>query len=582
MLIRSSSSVFIADDYNSHLEKHNGMIRPNFSTAPQTAAGPRLPPKSAGVVRRSAWPLALATTILVIAILLPLAAVGVFGIQALAKSDTLVALLSSVLPGYLVNTIVLALLASVVAIGLGLPSAWIISAYTFRGRRILEWSLLLPMAMPAYVLAYAYTDALDPSGWLYRHLVESLLAIGVSLPRIDIRSVWGAGLVLGVALSPYVALLAKNAFDERQGAAFDAARSMGLSERQIFFRLAVPLARPAWVAGLALVIMECFADYGTVAFFSIPTLSTGLFKAWFSYGDRSTAALIALVMLLMVTAFLWIERRARGAAGFAQRASGVARPTPVRGVRALRMAIFCALPGLIGFVIPVALLLYAAVTARASPEWAALLMQARNTVLLGVVAVVFILPAAWVCGLALRQGGRLTTRAVRVAASGYAMPGLVIAVGLLAWSGLFTQVADRWFDWRIALVGTGILLVGAYLTRFFAVGLGAIESGMSRLTTHLEWSASSLGLTRWETFLRVHLPLMRGATGVAALLIFVDVVKELPATLVLRPINMDTLAVSAHQLAADELLAQAAWPSLMMALVGLLPLIILGPKALKT
>jgi iron(III) transport system permease protein len=162
------------------------------------------------------------------------------------------------------------------------------------------------------------------------------------------------------------------------------------------------------------------------------------------------------------------------------------------------------------------------------------------------------------------------------------MPGLVIAVGLLAWSGLFTQLADAWFGWRVALVGTGILLLGAYLTRFFAVGLGAIESGMSRLTRHLEWSASSLGLSRWETFVRVHLPLMRGATGVAALLVFVDVVKELPATLVLRPMNLDTLAVAAHQLAADELLAQAAWPSLMIALVGLLPLIILGPKALKT
>jgi iron(III) transport system permease protein len=558
------------------------MTRPNPSTATPAASRPFQRMRGVGPVRRVAWPLAVATTVLVIAIVLPLAAVGLFGLQALAKTDTLIALASSVLPGYLINTIVLALIASLVAIGLGLPAAWMISAYAFPGRRLLEWSLLLPMAMPAYVLAYAYTDALDPSGWLYRDIAQSLLGIGIVLPRIDIRSVWGAGLVLGVALSPYVALLAKNAFEERQGAAFDAARSMGLTDRQIFFRLAVPLARPAWVAGLALVVMECFADYGTVAFFSVPTLSTGLFKAWFSYGDRSSAALIALLMLLTVSALLWIERRARGGAGFAQRTSGAARPIAVTGVRAIKMALFCALPGLIGFLIPVALLLHAALSAQATPEWAALLMQARNTIVLGVVAVAFILPAAWVCGLALRQGGRFTTHAVRLAANGYAMPGLVIAVGLLAWSGLFTEIADQWFGWRIALVGTGILLLGAYLTRFFAVGLGAIESGMTRLTTHLEWSASSLGLTRWETFLRVHLPLMRGATGVAALLIFVDVVKELPATLVLRPMNLDTLAVTAHQLAADELLSQAAWPSLMIALVGLLPLMILGPKALKT
>lgn len=558
------------------------MTRPDPSVATPAASRLVLRTGGVGAVRRIAWPLGFATSLLVIAIVLPLAAVGFFGLQALAKTDTLLALASSVLPGYLINTIVLALIASLVAIGLGLPSAWMISAYAFPGRRLLEWSLLLPMAMPAYVLAYAYTDALDPSGWLYRDIAQALVEIGVRLPRIDIRSVWGAGLVLGVALSPYVALLAKNAFDERQGAAFDAARSMGLTDRQIFFRLAVPLARPAWVAGLALVVMECFADYGTVAFFAVPTLSTGLFKAWFSYGDRASAALIALLLLVTVSALLWMERRARGGAGFAQRASGAARQTPVTGMRAIRMALFCALPGLIGFLIPVALLLHAAVSAQATPEWAALLTQARNTVALGAVAVAFILPAAWICGLALRQGGRLTTQAVRLAANGYAMPGLVIAVGLLAWSGLFTQIADLWFGWRIALVGTGILLFGAYLTRFFAVGLGAIESGMTRLTTHLEWSASSLGLTRWETFLRVHLPLMRGATGVAALLIFVDVVKELPATLVLRPMNLDTLAVAAHQLAADELLSQAAWPSLMIALVGLLPLMILGPRALKT
>lgn len=581
MLMPLSSSVFIADDYNSHLAKDNGMTRQEHPSA-ASVAQTRLRRQPNPQARQTAWPLTLATLVLVMAIVLPLIAVGFFGLKALGNLDTLVALATSVLPGYLVNTAVLSVLASAVALGLGLPAAWMISAFVFPGRRILEWSLLLPMAMPAYVLAYAYTDALDPSGWLYREIAQAFLAFGVTLPRIDIRSVWGAGLVLGVALSPYVTLLAKNAFDERQGAAFDAARSMGLTDRQIFFRLAVPLARPAWVAGLALVIMECFADYGTVAFFSVPTLSTGLFKAWFSYGDRSSAALIALLMLITVTALLWVERRARGGAGFAQRASGRAQPTPVSGRRAVMMAGFCAIPGLIGFVIPVGLLLHAASALETAPEWTSLLVQARNTILLGAAAVVLILPAAWVCGVALRQGGRFTTQAVRLAANGYAMPGLVIAVGLLAWSGLFTQIADAWFNWRIALVGTGVLLLGAYLTRFFAVGLGAIESGMSRLTRHLEWSASSLGLTRWETFLRVHLPLMRGATGVAALLVFVDVVKELPATLVLRPMNLDTLAVAAHQLASDELLAQAAWPSLMIALVGLLPLIVLGPKALKT
>jgi iron(III) transport system permease protein len=525
--------------------------------------------------------LALSTAALVLAILLPLAAVVVFGVQALAKTDTLRALAESVLGQYIANTLLLSALAGAIALALGLPSAWMVSAYRFAGHRMLQWSLVLPMAMPAYVLAYAYTDALDPSGWLYRDIAQMLSGIGITMPRMDIRSLWGAAIVLGVALSPYVTLLAKTAFDERQGAVVDAARAMGLNGRQVFFRLALPMARPAWIAGLALVVMECFADFGTVAFFSVPTLSTGLFKAWFSYGDRSAAALIALVLLMTVLLLLWVERRSRGNAAWAQARIGAqAKPVMVKGRLALAMAAFCAIPGLIGFVVPAALLLHAAISAQATPHWGLLLSQSINTMMLGVAAVVVILPAAWVCGYALRSRQAIAVRAVRVAASGYAVPGLVVAVGLLAWSALFTEMADRWLGWRVALGGTGALLIGAYLTRFFAVGLGAIESGLERITRNLEWSASSLGLTPWRIFVRVHAPQMRGSTGVAALLIFVDVVKELPATLVLRPFNVETLAVAAHHLAADEQLAMAAWPALAIAVVGLLPLVWLGP-ALK-
>ena len=494
------------------------------------------------------------------------------------EPQTLLELAQSVLLEYTLNTLLLAFIAGAVALGFGLPGAWFLSAYEFKGRRLLSWSLVIPMAMPAYVLAYAYTDALDPSGWLYRAGAEQLSQLGLVLPRIDIRSLWGAGIILGVALSPYVSLLARAAFEERQGAAFDAARVMGLSPAQIFFRLAMPLARPAWIAGLALVVMECFADYGTVAFFSVPTLSTGLFKAWFSYGDRSSAALIAVMMLIFVAALLWIEINARGKAQWSTGRTGT-KPNRiiVRGRSAVAMALFCACPGLIGFVFPVLLLLHAALAADSMPNFSALLGQATSTVILGLAAVAVILPAAWICAYVVRNGRSLAVKAVRIASAGYAVPGLVIAVGLLAWSSLFTQLMDLIFNWRVALVATGVLLIGAYLTRFFSVGLGAIESGLSRVTRNIEWSASSLGLTPLQIFWQVHLPLMRKATGVAALLIFVDVVKELPATLVLRPFNLETLAVAAHHLAADELLSQAAWPALMIGVVGLIPLLLLGP-----
>lgn len=530
-------------------------------------------------LKTSGRALFFSTMLLVAAITLPLGAVAVFGIKALAQPEVLLAMAESVLLEYLVNTLAISVIAAAIALGLGLPSAWMIAAYEFRGRRLLEWSLVLPMALPAYVLAYAYTDALDPSGWLYRELQGLITAwLGLRLPRVDIRSVGGAGLILGVALSPYVALLAKTAFEERQGAIFDAARSMGLSPSQIFFRLAMPLARPAWIAGLALVIMECWADYGTVAFFSVPTLSTGLFKAWFNYGDRSSAALIGILMLVSMVVLMFFEMRTRGRAAWAGlRAGAPARRQQVAGSRAWAMTGFCLILPVFGFFAPAALLLHAAFASDALPQWNMLLTQALSTIGLGLVAVAVILPAAWVCGYGLRNGSVLLQRAVRVASVGYAMPGLVVAVGLLAWSGLFTELADRWLDWRVALASTGLLLVGAYLTRFFAVGLGPIESGLGRITRNLDWSANSLGLSRLEVFWRVHVPLMRGATGVAALLIFVDVVKELPATLVLRPFNLETLAVAAHHLAADELLAEAAWPALAMAAVALLPLVILGP-----
>ncbi len=519
--------------------------------------------------------LRLGTGVVVLLILLPLIAVAVFGVRAFVETETLSALAESVLAGYIVNTLLLSGLASLVALGLGLPGAWLVTAYRFPGSRVLRWSLVLPMAMPAYVLAYAYTDALDPSGWLYQDIAQALMAIGIALPRIDIRSLWGAGLLLGVALSPYVALLARNAFDERQGAAFDAARALGLKPVEIFFRLALPMARPAWIAGLALVVMECFADYGTVAFFSVPTLSTGLFKAWFSYGDRNSAALIALLMMITVAIFLWLEHRARGRAQWASNRLGTkAQPIVVKGAPGFAMTAFCALPGLLGFIFPLLLLLHTALTADALPRWSVLASQAGNTIFLGTLAVLVIIPAAWLGAYALRASGSWLARAVRIASAGYAMPGLVIAVGLLAWSSLFTTLAYEWLGWRVSLVTSGVLIIGAYLTRFFAVGLGPIESAMGRVTRNLEWSASSLGLSRWQIFSRVHFPLMRGATGVAALIIFVDVVKELPATLVLRPFNLETLAVSAHHLASDELLSEAAWPAIMIGLVGLLPLLV--------
>ena len=526
------------------------------------------------------------SAVFVLAIGLPLIAVLVFGVMAFADLSALWSLAGTVLPEYLANTVLLCLMALTVALALGVSSAWLLSQYQVPLGRILEWGMILPMAMPAYVVAYAYTDALDYSGWISVALRESLVSWGLLAPRVgaypwfEIRSLWGAALILGVALSPYVALLARTAFDERQANLAEAARLSGLSSRQAFFRVILPMARPALVAGGALVIMECLADYGTVAFFSVQTLSTGLFKTWFSYGDRNGAALIGLMMLIMAFALLAWERSARGGASYAGRARPVINREPLRGMARIWVPLVCSMAGLLGFVLPMLLLVHAALSENVALRAATLLAQAGQTALYAGYAVLFILPIAVLQAYVLRSNAQSwLARATRLACSGYAVPGLVVAVGLLAWSALFTQSMMAWFDWRITLTVTSLLVLGGYLTRFFTVGFSSVETSMNRITPSLDWSARSLGLSPLRVLQLVHLPMLRRGVLVGGLLVFVDVVKELPITLVLRPFNVETLAVAAHNFAADERLADAAWPSIAIALVGLIPVLVLGPRA---
>jgi iron(III) transport system permease protein len=526
------------------------------------------------------------SAVFVLAIGLPLIAVMAFGAMAFADLSALASLASTVLPEYLANTILLCLLALVVALTLGVSSAWLLSQYQVPFGRILEWTMILPMAMPAYVVAYAYTDALDYSGWISTALRESLISWGWlqarvgAYPWFEIRSLWGAALILGVALSPYVALLARTAFDERQANLAEAARLSGLTSRQAFFRVILPMARPALVAGGALVIMECLADYGTVAFFSVQTLSTGLFKTWFSYGDRNGAALIGLMMLGMAFVLLAWERAARGGASYASRARPVVHREPLRGLGRVWVPVVCSLAGIVGFVLPMLLLLHAALSEQVLLHATTLLAQAGQTALYASYAVLIILPIAVLQAYVLRSNAQSwLAKATRLACSGYAVPGLVVAVGLLACSALFTQSMMAWFDWRITLTVTSLLVLGGYLTRFFTVGFSSVETSMNRITPSLDWSARSLGLSPLRVLQLVHLPMLRRGVLVGGLLVFVDVVKELPITLVLRPFNVETLAVAAHNFAADERLADAAWPSIAIALVGLIPVLVLGPRA---
>ena len=491
-------------------------------------------------------------------------------------ADALAHLLSTVLPRYTLTSLLLVAQVAACVTLLGVGAGWLVAAYEFPGRRALEIALTLPLAMPAFVLAYAYTDILDTSGPLQGWLRETT---GWSIGQYwfpPVRSLPGAALFLSLALYPYVYMLARNAFAELSASLAEAARSLGLPAPLVWWRVTWPVARPAVVAGLTLVTMETLADFGTVNFFAVDTFSAGIYRAWQGLGDRAAAARLALVLLAAVLLLVWFERRQRGRMAFHARAARPARVRQLRGVAAWGATLLCLLPVLAGFVLPVLLLLRAA---AGQGVWfdARLAQWSLNTALLSGLAVAVVVPLALALAYAVRLAQtRWMTAFATIAGAGYAVPGIVLGVGLRAVVG----AVDHAWAWGggtgLLLGGTAVAVVYAYCVRFFAVAQHGLEASLKRISPSMDASARTLGAGQFEMLRRVHWPLLRPSIATAALLVFVDCLKELPATLVLRPFNVDTLAVVAYNFAADERLAEAALPALAIVLVGLLPVVVLA------
>jgi iron(III) transport system permease protein len=485
----------------------------------------------------------------------------------------------TVLPGYATTTLVLCLAVGAGAAAVGTGSAALVTLFDFRGRRLLEWLLLLPLAMPAYVVAYAYTDFLQFSGPAQTWLRASFGLEGRVLP--EIRSVGGAAWVFVFSLYPYVYLLARTALGERAAHLMEAARLLGAPLSRRIARVALPLARPAVAAGVALVLMETLADFGVTSYFGIQTFTTGIYKAWLSMDNRVAAAQLATLLLAVVALLLWLEHRAqrrmRYAAGRGARAgSSEARPVALRGGRGLLAALACAVPVLMGFVLPVLFMLRPLSADWSVLPWDRFVQWAFNSVRLGLISAVLAVLIALGLAFALRRlPDALTRLTVQVAGLGYAVPGAVIVVGLLLPVGWLQQAApDSGAGYWVTATVLGI--VWAYLVRFCAVALQSVQSGYARIPASFDDSARMLGTGPMGLLLRVHGPLLGRTLAAATLLVFVDVMKELPATMVLRPFNTDTLAVVAYQLARDERLGEAALPSLALVLVGLIPVILLS------
>jgi iron(III) transport system permease protein len=521
-----------------------------------------------------------------------LAAAGLIALPILAVLATLLGpvgdtwrhLASTLLPAYAANTAVLALLVAIGVTSIGVLSAWLVTAYRFPGRDLLEWALVLPLAMPAYVMAYAYTDWLQFTG-----PVQSALRAATGWQAREywfpeIRSLPGAALMLALALYPYVYLLARTAFLDVSRSALEAARLAGCGAWGQFRRVALPLARPAIAAGVTLALMETLADFGTVSYFALEVFTTGIFKAWLSMGDPAAAGQLSACLMLFVLALLVLERAARGRAAYSSAASRRRLPPQVLQGRAAMVALAaCALPILLGFLLPAGLLLHLAWSHPEASAGARLLALIGNSVTVAGVAAVagVLLATAMAYAARLARGGwaRAVPLANRAAGMGYAIPGAVIALGVLVPLGRM----DNWLAGLIEsafgakpgllLTGTLVALIYAYLVRFLAVALQTMEAGLAKVSPRMDDAARSLGATPGQALARVHAPLLASSVAAASLLLFVDVLKELPATFALRPFNFDTLAVEAYNLAKDERLAEAAIPSLVIVALGLVPLI---------
>lgn len=494
-------------------------------------------------------------------------------------------LVDTLLLEYIAQSLLLMVGVGFLVLMLGVLPAWLVTMTRFPGRGILEWALVLPLAMPAYIIAYTYTGMLDVAGPL-QTLIREVWDLNYGeywFPPI--RSMGGAITMLALVLYPYVYLLARNAFLEQSVCVLEVSRTLGATPGQIFTRVALPLARPAIIAGLSLVLMETLADYGTVQYFGISVFTTGIFRTWFGMGSEAAAAQLSLVLMLFVFTLIILEQWSRNQAKYhhtSNRYSALPRAR-LRGWRSAGALFYCLLPLLAGFIIPVSQLCLWALETWPLIDKAAFLGLLWNSLRLAAVTAALGVSLALFVTYGKRLFPTLVVRGgFRILGLGYAIPGTVIAVGVLIPFAWFDNTLDGFMRDKFN-IATGLLLSGtlfavvfAYLVRFLPVALNTIDSGLGKIKTSMDDAGRSMGLKPLQILRRVHIPMLRGSLLTAALLLFVDVLKELPATLILRPFNFNTLAIRTYELANQERLAEASSSALMIVLVGILPVIILS------
>jgi iron(III) transport system permease protein len=489
-------------------------------------------------------------------------------------------ILKNLVPGYVTNTFLLMTGVAFLTFALGVGSSWIVTMYRFPGHRFFEWALILPIALPAYISGFTWAGILEYTSPVYTFFRST---VGIDTGQVlffDVMSLPGAIIVFSLALYPYVYLLTRAYFLNQSRALFEVTASMGMSPWQSFRRVALPIARPAIVAGVSLALMEVLNDYGLVKYFGLDTFTTGIFNAWFAFGNLNAALKLSGYLMLFVLALIFIERWQRGEMRFDMGMSD----TPITekklaGLKSTLAIVIVSIPFLFGFLFPFIMILYWTSLVSGDAFTFDFWILLRNSFVLAFLAALTVVMIAVFVAFTVRTYPlKFIKMAARFSTLGYALPGAVVAIGIL--------VVFLWFESRItsitgsnmnaALVGTGFALIYAYLVRFMAIGYNSIESGSEKISISIDQASRSLGITKLRTMLKIHLPLIKSSMIAAVLLVFIDVLKELPLTLILRPFNFDTLAIRAFEYASDERLAEAAPSAVIIVLTGFIPVYMLN------
>lgn len=488
-------------------------------------------------------------------------------------------MLHNLVPVYVKNTTLLMTGVAVITFIIGVGSAWLVSMYQFPGRRVFSWALILPLSIPAYISGFAWAGFLDYTSPLYSFFRHHFQTDTGAYLFFNILSMPGAIAVLSFALYPYVYLITKAYFARQSTMLFEVSASLGRGPWGTFFRAALPLARPAIMAGISLALMEVLNDYGLVRYFGIDTFTTGIFSAWFSFADTSAALKLSGYLMMFVLFLLVAERLQRGKLRYADTSGKYIgeQPRQLKGVWRFLVIIFLMLPLLAGFLIPFGMLLYWSIQTMGLFMEAHFWHLIKNSLVLSSLAAALVMVTALLVAFTVRTFPNWYIRlSAKISTLGYAIPGAVVAVGIM--------IPLIWIDHRLVslnltskyiITGTWIALLYAYLVRFMAVGYNSIESGMQKISISMDEASRSLGLSVWDTMRKVNIPLLRSSMITAFLLVFIDVLKELPLTLILRPFNFDTLAIRAFEYASDERVAEAGPAAMIIVLTGFIPVVFL-------